>query len=301
MTSTRRFLISALGAVLVAAPLITAQDLTPPPAGVILTQPILTPPIVTLPILTRPILTRVLLTPPLVMQDLPPQPQPFLAFSSQSDPAMTPVPNTRNLSRYRDFQFGMDLFAVAKQAEVKPSEARVIHERPAIIQGLQWRTPRALVSSSEADPVKGILFSFYNGELFRMVVTYDQFRTEGLTNDDLVEAISAEYGTATKPATQVAQPPLFQADDYGQDAIVARWEDSEYSFSLSRSAYQPVFALLAFSKRVDALAQAASIEAARLDDLEAPQRESERQKKQDEENRATQEKARLVNKVAFRP
>jgi hypothetical protein len=203
MTSTRRFLISTLGAVLVAAPLMTAQDLTPPPAGMILTQPVLTQSIVTLPILTRPILTRVLLTPPLVMQDLPPQPQPFLAFSSQSDPAMTPVPNTRNLSRYRDFQFGMGLFAVAKQAEVKPSEARVIHQRPAIIQELQWRIPRALVSSPEPDPVKGILFSFYNGELFRMVVTYDQFRTEGLTNDDLVEAISAEYGTATKPATQV--------------------------------------------------------------------------------------------------
>ena len=67
--------------------------------------------------------------------------------------------------------------------------------------------------------MKGILFSFYNGDFFRMVVTYDQFGTEGLTSDDLVEAISAEYGTATKPATQVAQPPLFQADDYGQDAI----------------------------------------------------------------------------------
>ena len=152
MTSTRRFLISTLGAVLVAAPLITAQDLKPPPAGVILTQPILTQPIVTLPILTRPILTKALLTPPLIMQELPLQPQPFLAFSSQSDPVMTPVPNTRDLSRYREFQFGMDLFAVAKQAEVKRSEARDIHQRPAIIQELQRRTPRALVSSPEADP-----------------------------------------------------------------------------------------------------------------------------------------------------
>jgi hypothetical protein len=59
--------------------------------------------------------------------------------------------------------------------------------------------------------------------------------------------------------------------------------------------------MLVFSKRLDPLAQAAIIEAIRLDEQEAPQREIERQKKQDEENRAVQEKARLVNKVAFRP
>ena len=43
------------------------------------------------------------------------------------------------------------------------------------------------------------------------------------------------------------------------------------------------------------------MEAIRLDEQEAPQREIERQQRQDEEKRAEQEKARLVNKVAFRP
>ena len=59
--------------------------------------------------------------------------------------------------------------------------------------------------------------------------------------------------------------------------------------------------MLVFSKQLDALARAAIVEAIRLDEQEAPQREIERQKKQDEENRAVQEKARLVNKVGFRP
>jgi hypothetical protein len=58
--------------------------------------------------------------------------------------------------------------------------------------------------------------------------------------------------------------------------------------------------MLVFSKQLDALARAAIVEAIRLDEQEAPQREIERQKKQDEENRAVQEKARLVNKVGFR-
>jgi hypothetical protein len=52
---------------------------------------------------------------------------------------------------------------------------------------------------------------------------------------------------------------------------------------------------------LDALARTAIVEAIRLDEQEAPQREIERQKKQDVEDRAAQEKARLVNKVAFRP
>jgi hypothetical protein len=59
--------------------------------------------------------------------------------------------------------------------------------------------------------------------------------------------------------------------------------------------------VVVFSKRLDALARAAIVEATRLDEQEAPQREIERQKKQDEENRATQEKARPANKANFRP
>ena len=59
--------------------------------------------------------------------------------------------------------------------------------------------------------------------------------------------------------------------------------------------------MLVFSKRLDPLAQAAIVEAVRLDEQEAPQREMALQEKQDEENRVGQAKARLVNKAAFRP
>jgi hypothetical protein len=58
---------------------------------------------------------------------------------------------------------------------------------------------------------------------------------------------------------------------------------------------------LEISRRLDALARSAIVEAIRLDDQEAPQREIERQNKKDEENRARQEKARRANKAPFRP
>jgi hypothetical protein len=55
------------------------------------------------------------------------------------------------------------------------------------------------------------------------------------------------------------------------------------------------------SKQLDGLARAAIVEAIRLDEQEAPQREIQRQKQEDEANRVEQDAARLVNKAAFRP
>ena len=133
-----------------------------------------------------------------------------------------------------------------------------------------------------------------------MVVNYDRYRTEGLTDEDMVEAISAKYGTATRPADKIILFSSFQVYNDSEN-VIARWEDSEYSFNLFRSSYQPTFGMLVFSKRLDPLAGKAIIEAIRLDEREAPQREIERQKKQAEENRAALEKARLMNKPNFRP
>jgi hypothetical protein len=97
---------------------------------------------------------------------------------------------SQDLSRYREFQLGTNLPAVAKQIRVKPSEAKAIHERPAVIQELEWRAPFT-DSSPSLDSVGNILFRFYNGELYRLVVTYDRERTEGMTAEDIVEAFSA--------------------------------------------------------------------------------------------------------------
>jgi hypothetical protein len=48
---------------------------------------------------------------------------------------------SQDFSRYREFQLGTSLPAVAKQMRVKPSEAKAIHERPAVIQELVWQAP----------------------------------------------------------------------------------------------------------------------------------------------------------------
>jgi hypothetical protein len=233
-----------------------------------------------------------------VIQELQLQPTRFLMSPLQMDTEM-PVIDPQDLSRYREFQLGMNLFAVAKQAGVVPSEVRVIHERPALIQELEWRPQGSLSSSPPAEPVSEVLFSFYNGDLFRIVVNYDRHRTEGLTDEDMVNAISAKYGTATRPGAKIILFSSFAVYN-DNEKVIARWEDSQYSFNLFRSSYQRAFGMLVFSKQLDALAQAAIVEAIRLDEQEAPQREIERQKQEDEANRAEQDAARLANKAAFR-
>ena len=98
------------------------------------------------------------------------------------------VISAQDLSKYRDFQLGTSLAAVAQQAGIVP-DARVLHQRPQLIQELMWQPPHNLGSSTSGDSVRKVLFSFYNGELFRIVVNYDWDKTEGLTVDDMVEAI----------------------------------------------------------------------------------------------------------------
>ena len=64
-----------------------------------------------------------------------------------------------DLSSYRAFHLGMDLQAVEKQAEMKTSEAKMIHQRPAVIQDLEWRPrrfpgPRSRIGPCEGCPVQ---------------------------------------------------------------------------------------------------------------------------------------------------
>jgi hypothetical protein len=203
-----------------------------------------------------------------------------------------------DFSSYRGFQFGMTLASAAKQAGMNPSEAIVLHQKPALIQQLDWR-PRWPVKAkpAQADPVEDGLLSFYNGELYRIVVSYDRYRMEGMTSEDVIDAISQSYGIATKPAAEVEYHSTF-----GEAAqVIARWEDPEYSYNLVQTGNQSSYAMILYSKRADAAAQAAIVQSVKLEAQEAPQREIDKQKKHDDDDRLALEKARSANKPNFRP
>jgi hypothetical protein len=212
----------------------------------------------------------------------------------------------QDFSRYREFRLGTSLPVVAKQARMKPAEARTTHQRPALIQELEWQA-LYLAPNRPADSVRNILFSFYNNELFRLVVTYDRDHTEGLLAEDIIEAISAKYGVATKPSAELILPSTYLPYDGEKiitersEKVIARWEDAQYSYNLFQPYSTAPFGLVIYAKRLDALARAVIVEAVRLDKQEAPQRESERQKNKDAAAQAEQAKAKRTNKAPFRP
>lgn len=217
---------------------------------------------------------------------------PFLVFGILSAATVT-----GDLSGYRSFRLGTDLPAIAKLADASPSEAKTICRRPALIQELEWR-PQRLTWTSKVEAVQEVIFRFYDGELFQIEVNYDQFATEGLTTDDVVEAISGRYGVASKPPAQAKLAVVPSGD---LEEVVARWQDNQYRFELIRSSYASSFRLVGTLKRLEAPAQAAIVEAKRLDDQEAPQREAAQIASAERAARVTLEKARLANKPNFQP
>ena len=202
-----------------------------------------------------------------------------------------------DLSKYREFQLGSDLPTVAARLGASPTQAKLIHNRPALMQDLQWR-PQSLGPSPKAESVEEVVFSFYNGTLFRIAVRYDRYETEGLTTEDLVEAISATYG----PPVKLSAPVKPMEVSYGDRVeTLSRWEDTQYRFDLLRSSYGSTYILTGTLKSLEEPVQAAAREAKRLDDLEAPQRDAARVASEEKTKAATLDKARLVNKPKFRP
>ncbi|MCL4844927.1 MAG: hypothetical protein KJ066_00200 [Acidobacteria bacterium] len=211
-------------------------------------------------------------------------------LAAQSVPA-------QDFSRYRNFQLGGSLESVAAASGAGPADTRLIHQRPALLQELRWRPAFASAQGTKADPVREIVFSFYNDELFLIVVEYDRYRIEGLTDEDFVEAISATYGLPVLAGRQVpgASPTL------GPDAVIARWAGGGSSVTFLRGTYPTSARLVVASEPLEALALTAAKDAVRLDDREAPQRLLDQAKKKADDRRISDEKARIVNKAAFRP
>jgi hypothetical protein len=205
----------------------------------------------------------------------------------------------QDFARYRDFQFGMSVESVAKQIQMKTSDAKTSQQRPATIQTIQWDSARYFGLADKDASIRSLRFDFYNDELSKIAVTYDPVGTAGLTTDDFIEALSAIYGTATKPEDFVTVSNHVTYEE--KQKVLARWEDPQYSYNLFRSSYGGGFGVVAFSKRLDLLSSASSREADRLDKLEAPAKERARQNKQEADERTAQEAARSLNKPKFRP
>jgi len=206
----------------------------------------------------------------------------------------------QELSRYRAYALESSVASVVTISGVRQADTRTSHERPAKIQEVEWRAPYSRTGSDKADPVHDVQFSFYDDQLYQVVVTYDRDRMEGLTDADVIESLSATYGAPLLLGTRTPGSAS-KADVSADTMVVARWEDTASLVTLSRGTYAPQFQLVLISKGLNGRALAAIKEARRLDTQEAPQRALDQREKEIVDARAAGQKARVVNKPAFRP
>jgi len=206
-----------------------------------------------------------------------------------------PLLRAQDLSKYRHFTLGMSLTRVLERTDQKMADVKVIQGRPALVQEVNWWPPNVPGTSFQSDAVEQILFSFHNGELYKISVTYDQTSTEGLTAEDMAKSIAEKYGPATNVVLEIDSAKNDRYD--ATQRPVASWEDAQYSFNLVRSSFTDRLGLIIYSKRVNAEAELAIAEGVKLEEQEGPKREAERQKKQTDDL----EVARQKNRKIFRP
>ena len=200
--------------------------------------------------------------------------------------------SAQDLSRYRAYALDSSLESVLTASAAPAADVKVVHERPSLIQALEWRAPYTSSRVELADPVRGILFSFCDNALYQLVVSYDRDRTDGLSNGDIIESLTAVYGTPVRGSAR--NRPLDAAPD---TVVLAQWDSAASSLTLLRAVYSPEFKLMLTSKALSTRARGAIREAARLELADAPRRELEQRNK----DAADTNKMRATNKAAFRP
>jgi len=132
-----------------------------------------------------------------------------------------------------------------------------------------------------------------------VVVSYDRDRTDGLTNNDIIDTLTAAYGPPVLRSAK--RQPTRPATPQPDTIALAQWETVQASLTLVRGTYTPEFQLILLSKPLSLRARNAIREATRLDTAEAPQRELDQRKKEAAAAIAAREQTRVTNKAAFRP
>jgi hypothetical protein len=202
------------------------------------------------------------------------------------------------LSRYREFTLGSSLATVSAVTRTSDRDLKTIHSRPALLQDVVWQ-PRYTFGAPVADreSINEVVFSFIDDQLFRIAVVYDRGRTTGLTNADMIAALTELYGA---PST-LSDRSQASADSVDGVDVLAEWQQSDAHVALRRSRYTESFSLVITSVPLEVLATTARATALVIDAREAPAREAELAKKRVDKQREAEEQARRSNKKVFKP
>ena len=199
---------------------------------------------------------------------------------------------------YRAYQMGDNLLTISRQLGMPSPAGRLMPPALGAVEELRWRPQyvrRGVAPSS--DPVAKLVFSFFENQLFRIVIDYASDRTEGMTEADVVAAVSKVYGA---PARRTHPPsPVGLRPQRSVDSVVAQWTDGEHQVALLAVQEQTAFRMIVSSAPLEALARAAGAHEAPADvndwgSIDAARPNADR-------DSAVREKTRHANIASFIP
>ena len=207
--------------------------------------------------------------------------------------SMTATLHAQDLTRYRTHVLGAEVTEVIAALGARPDDMKTQHERPAMLQTLEWRPPYTRSDADDADPVESVTFAFVDRQLYEIAVEYDRSRIAALTTGDLVAGVAAVYGRQL-----VAAPYGAPRRDTGPEGtvVLARWADARATVALVRAPYGDVRLLLR-STHLGAMAAQAAGAAQAQDLVEAPARRAAAKAAAEAEQKAE----RIRNRSAFKP
>lgn len=159
---------------------------------------------------------------------------------------------------YRTYHIGDNVLGISRQLGVSPAAAAL--RALGTLNELTWRAQYPRRGDAPAiDPVSRLVFTFYEDQLFRIVIDYSPDRTEEMTEGDMVEAVSKVYGP---PARRTDAPNGVRSRLEGPaDSIIAQWIDGEQQVALL-AVRGPAFRMVVTSTLLQALANAATADEA---------------------------------------
>lgn len=202
-----------------------------------------------------------------------------------------------SLSHHRDIRLGETVEVVADRFKVDRKDVKILHARPDLVEEITWQPNRYVTGPTTQDTVAEVVMTFHANRLARMVVFYERERTQGLTDADLLEALTETYGLAS-----LASSPTQPGRDMSTERrTFGRWEDDDTVVSLWREVYPNRVGLTITSIPADRALQQAILDGERLYLSEAPQRDTDRRAAETAAALARDEKVRLENKKKFKP
>jgi hypothetical protein len=157
-------------------------------------------------------------------------------------------------AHYRAYQMGDDLLTISRQIGVASPAVTIVPSGG--VRDLNWRAHYVRRGAGRPDdPVAQLIFSFYEDQLFRIVIDYAADRTEGMTEADMVAAVSQVYGAPAKRTHPTGQASL--RPQRLEDTVIAEWTNSAHHVSLRAVGGQAAFRLIVASTPLEALARAA--------------------------------------------